>query len=135
MRSCEAWKPIENCFDPISFGSIDFQRISQIIANFTRVNLAEREAEIPNLPWTQTETLFKPDAELDNVLGVPKKPCFVSVLSLMKTVIPWKTKMNQAEGFVSIGGPFLLSAPMARGITSTKISCGMSNRLLTTLDH
>ena len=34
---------------------IDFQRLSQIIANLTRENLAEREAEISNLPWTQTE--------------------------------------------------------------------------------
>ena len=55
MRCCEAWNPIENCFDPISFECIDFQRLSQIIANFTRENLAEREAEITNLPWTQTE--------------------------------------------------------------------------------
>ena len=46
MRCCEAWKPIENCFDPISFECVDFQRLSQIIANLTRENLAEREAEI-----------------------------------------------------------------------------------------
>ena len=55
MPCCEAWKPIEDCFDPISFECVDFQRLSQIIANFTRENLAEREAEITNLPWTQTE--------------------------------------------------------------------------------
>ena len=54
MRCCEAWKPIENCFEPISFECVDFQRLSQIIANLTR-NLAERKAEIANLPWTQTE--------------------------------------------------------------------------------
>ena len=34
---------------------VDFQRLSQIIANLTRETLAEREAEITNLPWTQTE--------------------------------------------------------------------------------
>ena len=34
---------------------LDFQRLSQIIANYTHENLAEREAEITNLPWTQTE--------------------------------------------------------------------------------
>ena len=51
MRCCEAWKPIENCFDPISFECVvDFQKLSQIIANLTRGNLAEREAEITNLP-------------------------------------------------------------------------------------
>ena len=55
MRCCEAWKPLANCFDPISFECADFQRLGQIIANLTRENLAEREAEITNLPWTQTE--------------------------------------------------------------------------------
>ena len=34
---------------------LTFQRLSQIIANLTCENLAEREAEITNLPWTQTE--------------------------------------------------------------------------------
>ena len=41
MRCCEAWKPIGNCLDPISFECVDFQRLSQIIAY--------REAEITNL--------------------------------------------------------------------------------------
>ena len=55
MRCCEAWKPVGKCFDPISFECTDFQVLSQILANLTRENLAEREAEIKNLPWTQTE--------------------------------------------------------------------------------
>ena len=55
MRCCQGWKPIENCFEPISFECVDFQRLCQIIANLTRENLAEREAEITNLPWTETE--------------------------------------------------------------------------------
>ena len=55
MRCCEAWKPVEDCFDTSSFECVDFRRLSQIIANLTRENLAEREAEITNLPWTQTE--------------------------------------------------------------------------------
>ena len=80
-------------------------------------NLAERKAEITNLPGTQTEK--------DNALArcrvgqrawaCQKNQCFVSVLSLMKTVIPWKTKMNQEEGFVSIGSPFHKPASRARG--------------------
>ena len=41
MRCCEAWKPIGTCFEPISLECIDFQRLSQIIANLTRENLAE----------------------------------------------------------------------------------------------
>ena len=55
MRCCEAWKPIEDCFDPISFECVDFQRPSQIIASLTRENLEAREAEVTNFPWTQTE--------------------------------------------------------------------------------
>ena len=55
MRCCDAWKPIEDCFDPTSFECVDFFGLSQIIANLTRESLAEREAEITNLPWTQTE--------------------------------------------------------------------------------
>ena len=50
MRCCEGWKPIENCFEPTSFECVDFQRLCQIIANLARENLAEREAEITNLP-------------------------------------------------------------------------------------
>ena len=46
MRCCEAWKPIGNVFEPISFECIDFHGLSQIIANLTRENLAEREAEM-----------------------------------------------------------------------------------------
>ena len=55
MRCCEAWKPIEDCFDTFSFECVDFQRLSQIIAGLTRENLEAREAEVSNLPWTQTE--------------------------------------------------------------------------------
>ena len=93
MQCCEA-KPIENCFDPISFECVDFQKLNQIIANLSRENLAEREAERTNLPWTQREK----DNELarcrfDNVLDVPQNPCSVSMLSLMKTVFPWKIQI------------------------------------------
>ena len=55
MRCCEAWDPVGKCFDPTSFECIDFHRLRQIIASLTRENLAEREAEIGNLSWTQTE--------------------------------------------------------------------------------
>ena len=50
MRCCEAWKPIEDCFDTSSFECVDFQRLSQIIANLTRETLPEREAERA-IPW------------------------------------------------------------------------------------
>ena len=42
-------------FDPISFECVHFQGLSQIIANLARENLAERETEITNLPWAQTD--------------------------------------------------------------------------------
>ena len=55
MLCCEAWEPVEKCFDQNSFECIDFHGLSQIIASLTRERLVEREAEIGNLPWTQTE--------------------------------------------------------------------------------
>ena len=55
MRCCEACKPIEDCFDTFSLEYIDFQRLSQIIADLTCKNLAERKTEITNLPRSQTE--------------------------------------------------------------------------------
>ena len=55
MRCCEAWEPVGKWFDSISFECIDFHGLSQTIASLTRENLTEREAEMVNLPWTQTE--------------------------------------------------------------------------------
>ena len=55
MRCCDAWLLIGKCFEPISFECIDIKKLSQILANLTRESLAERETEISNLPWTQTE--------------------------------------------------------------------------------
>ena len=55
MRCCEAWKPVEDCFDTSSFECIDFQRLSQIVASLNRGSLEAREADVTNLTWTQTE--------------------------------------------------------------------------------
>ena len=75
MRCCKAWKPVGKCFDPISLECIDFQWLSQIVANLTRESLAELEAEIKKnfLGHRRRKTMRWPDAELDNVPGVPKK--------------------------------------------------------------
>ena len=105
MRCCEPWKPVENCFDPISFECVDFQTLSHIIAKLTRDNLAEREAEITNLPWTQTEK-NNAASQMQDAPGVSQNPCFALALSLMKMAISWTTKTNQEECFVSIGEPF-----------------------------
>ena len=55
MRCCEVWEPVRKCFDPISLECTDFQGLRQIMASLTREGVAEREAEIRNLPWTRTE--------------------------------------------------------------------------------
>ena len=55
MRCCEAWKPLEDCFDTLSFECIDFQRICHIFASFTRENLATHETEVSPFPCTETE--------------------------------------------------------------------------------
>ena len=52
------------------------------------------------------------------------------MLSQMKRATPWKMKKNLDEDFVSIGGPFSRHAKKARGITSTKIFCVLSSKLL-----
>ena len=109
MRCCEAWKPIENCFDTSSFECVDFQRFCQIIANLTRETLEEREVETTNLPWTQTEK---------TILSQAQK--WATCLS--------PTAVTDADG----GEPFSKHVWKARDITSTKIFCDMSNRLLMT---
>ena len=55
MHCCEAWEPVGKCFDQCSFECIDFHGLTQIIASLTRERIADREAEIRDLPWTQTE--------------------------------------------------------------------------------
>ena len=55
MRCCAAWEHVGKCFDQCSFVCTDFHGLSQIIASFTRERIAEREAALHNLPWTQTE--------------------------------------------------------------------------------
>ena len=49
----------------------------------------------------------------------------------MKRAVPWNTKMNQEEDFVSIGEPFSMHVWKATQITRT-IFCNMSNMLLMT---
>ena len=134
MRCCEACEPVGKCFDPISFECVDFQRLSQIIANLTRENLAEREAEITNLPWTHTLKKATPwqSVDLDFDPGALRNLCFVFPLSLMKIVFLWKTKMNQAGGYLNIEVRFSEHSSKVRYITSTTISCDMFRKLLTT---
>ena len=65
----------------MSFECVDFQKLSQIISNLTLENLAEREAEITTLPWTQTEKdNALASAEVGTVLGVTINLCYLSAL-------------------------------------------------------
>ena len=55
MHCCEAWELVGKCFDKCSLECVNFHGLSQIIVSLTRERIAEREAEILKLPWTQTE--------------------------------------------------------------------------------
>ena len=54
MRCCAAWELVGKCFDQCPFECTDLHGLSQIIAALTRERIADKEAEIHNLPWTQT---------------------------------------------------------------------------------
>ena len=133
MRCCEAWKPIEDCFDTLSFECIDFQRPSQIFASLTRENLGTREAEVTNLPWTQTEK----DTALARCrsgqrVWLPRNLYCLSVLLLMKRATPWRMRMNLEEDFVSTREPFSKHVWKARFIINMKRFCDLFNKLLMT---
>ena len=80
MPCCEARKLVDDCFDTYSSECIDSQKLSQIVANLTRENIAEREAERSRISHgrRQKNTLLLPDAEVDNVLGVTRNLCHLS---------------------------------------------------------
>ena len=106
MRCCEAWKPIEDCFDTLSFVCIDFQQLGRIFARLARENFATRETEVSTFPCTQTEK----DIALARCRNSQrarrnKKPLLTSMLLQMKRATPWRMKMNLAEDFVSTGEP------------------------------
>ena len=128
MRCCEAWELVGQCFEPISFECIDFQKLCQIIANLTRENLAEREEEIANLPWTQTEK----DKALTRCRSGQrawraKKP--VLCLNAVTDEDCHQTKMSQEEDFVNIGELFSKPAQKVRDTTNTKSSYDMFKKL------
>ena len=85
VHCCEAWEPVGKCFNPCSFVEcINFYGLSQIIANLTRERIAEREAEIHNLPWTQTEK--------DNALA----KCRLSLDPIIRCLHDWIIPRNPA---------------------------------------
>ena len=124
MRCCEAWKPIEGCFDTSSLLSVLISRDSaRFLLALLVKTLQAREAEVSTLPWTQTEKRHCSSQmqEVDNVPGATRNLCCLSVQLLMKSAIPWKMKMTLEEDFVSTGEPFSNHARKARGIINMKM--------------
>ena len=72
IRCCEAWKPIEDCFDIFSFEC--FQRLSHIFASHTRENLQAREDEVSTL-HANRKTLLWQLVEMDNEHGAKRNLC------------------------------------------------------------
>ena len=76
MRCCAAWEPVGNRFVQCSCECVALHGLSQfIVASLTRERIAEREAAVLNLPWTQTEkdnALVK--CRLSQRAWVSKKP-------------------------------------------------------------
>ena len=102
------------CFDPNPFECIDFHWLSQIIASLTRDSFAEREAEVGNLPWTQTET----DSALAKCrLGLcawcTKKP--VLCLHAVADGHRLETKTSLAGGHANVGARYSKHAMKAKG--------------------
>ena len=119
MRCCEAWKPIVDCFDTSSFECVDFWRLSRTIANLTSETLAEREAEVTNFPWTQTEK----DSALARCRSGQrawrnKKPVLSLSTLTDEEAHPLENEDDSGRR-LSIGEPFSRHAKKARGITNT----------------
>ena len=137
MHCCEAWGPIGKCFDQCSFECIDFQVLSQNIASLTKPHAwktcREREAEIGNFLWTQTEK--------DNVLtkcrlGLrawrSKKPMLCLHSFTDEDGHPLRMKTNRAGGCANIGVRFLRRALKASDTTAMRLFCVTFRRLLMT---
>ena len=75
IRCREAWKPIEDCFDTLSFEDIDFQRLSHIFASLTRENLARRETEVSSSLAHKQKNFLWLDAGMANEHGAIRNLC------------------------------------------------------------
>ena len=135
MLCLEAWEPVGKCFDRNLFECIDFHGLSQIIASLTRERLAEREAEICNFPWTQTE---KDDALGKCRLGLRAWRSKKSMLCLHAVThedghpLENEHESGMAEGYVNIGIQISKDALKAKGTIAMRLSCGTSRKHLMT---
>ena len=125
MRCCEAWKPVEDCFDTLSFECIDFQRLGQMIASLTRETLEAREAEVSTLQGTQTEKdIALARCRSGQRAWRNKKPVLSPSAVTDEEGHPLE---NEDES-----GRFSRHAKKARDITNMKIFCDLFNTLLMT---
>ena len=114
MRCCEAWKPMKDCFDTLSFDCIDFQRLGQIITSLTCENLEAREAEVSTLPRTQTEKdIALARCRSGQRAWCNKKPVLTFSVVTDEEGHPKRMKMNLEQGFVNTGEPFSKHAQKA----------------------
>ena len=127
MHCCETWEPVGNAL--INALSTP----DHCEPHALKGSQKERQAEISNLPWTQTEK-YTPwrSADLVFVPGAPRNQRLVFTLLPMRTVILWKTKTNRAGDYVNIGPQSFRRALKAKGTFTVKTSCGTSRKLLTT---
>ena len=127
MHCCEAWRPVGKCFDQHSFECVDFHGLSKIIASLTRERIAEREAEIHSLPWTQTEKDNASACRLSLRAWRTKKP-----MLCLQTATQWRVKTKLTLGYVPIGGRYLRLGSKVTGTIATRPSCGRFKRYWTT---
>ena len=130
MRCCEA---VEDWVETSSIECIDSQIFSQINASLARENFEGREAEVLNLPWTQTEK----DTALARCRSGPrawrkKKPVLSLSTLTDEEEHPSENGDDSWKKTLSTWEPFSRHSRNARGITNTKIFCDMSNNLFMT---
>ena len=131
MRCCEAWTPIDNCFDTLSFECIEFQRLYQMFARLSRENQETRETEVSTHPWTQTEKDIAL-ARCRNGQRAWRNKKLVLTLSAV-TDEEGDLLENEDESGTRLceyWAPFAKHARKARGIINMMRFCDMFNKLM-----
>ena len=76
MRCCETWKPIEDCFDTLSFECIDFQRLSHILlVSLVKTSQHVKLRSLASLARKQRKTLLWLVAGIANEHGALRNQC------------------------------------------------------------
>ena len=122
--------PIGDWIEPTSFECIDFQRLSQIIANLTREKSSgTRSGDSESILDTDGERQCASHKQMWTKRSAGKKSRTVAVTD--EDGHPWRTNMKLEEDYLNIEDPSSKSASRAQCITNMKISCGMFRKILT----